>query len=125
MSHPTIFLAEDDAEFRSMLSEYLRSLGYEVWEFPSAEALLDHLRKSGTAAVDLVISDINMGATSGLELVHELKKVRPNLPFILMAAFGSGKIAREAQAAGADAYLDKPFRLPAMKELVQSILGDA
>lgn len=119
-----ILLVEDDPELRELLVEYVGSLGLPVLEFASGEDALDALRERELAPA-LVISDVRMAGMSGLELAETLRRDRPHLPVILMSAFGSPQLESGALDAGATAYLDKPFRLPAMAELIRRMLDSA
>ncbi len=123
MSECAIFVIEDSAEFRSLLLEYLSTLGYGVRAFASAEEVMQHMR-SAAATPELVISDIHMERVTGLQLVRELRKTSPGLPAILMTAFGSPEIEEQVARQGA-AYLEKPFRLPVMRDLVRELLPDS
>lgn len=124
MSECAIFVIEDSAEFRSLLLEYLGTLGYGVHAFASAEEVMQHIGSAAGPAPELVISDIHMERLTGFQLVRELRKVTPGLPAILMTAFGSPEIEEQAIEQGA-AYLEKPFRLPVIRDLVQRLLPDS
>ena len=119
---PTIFVVEDDADFREILLEYLSSLGYEVRVFGSAEQLMLYLRHDGSPAPRLVISDIHLVRATGFELARELRQLSADLPIILITSFGSPEMEESAVRQGASAYLEKPFRLSDMGELVRQFL---
>jgi DNA-binding NtrC family response regulator len=121
-SVPVISVVEDDADFREVLLEYLSSLGYEVRVFGSAEQLLTCLRHSDSPAPGLVISDIHLVRATGFELARELRQVSPELPIILITSFGNPDIEASALEQGASAYLEKPFQLAAMGDLVRQFL---
>ena len=124
MSECAIFVIEDSAEFRALLLEYLSTLGYGVRAFASAEEVMQHVRSAIEPAPELGISDIHMERLTGFQLVRELRKASPSLPAILMTAFGSPEIEEQAIEQGA-AYLEKPFRLPVIRDLVRELLPDA
>ena len=89
-----------------MLAELFRDRGYRVWEASSADQALDLAREHD---LEVVLSDINMPGRSGIELVGELHRVRPEAPVVLMTAYGSVESAVEAMRAGARDYITKPF----------------
>lgn len=130
-----IFIVDDDADFRGLLGEFLASLGYAVREFPSAEAVLAHLGTGDDAPSSsvrkepagpcLVISDVQMGEISGLELARALKRRLPALPVVLMTGFGGAEAGRSARESGAEACLDKPFALDAVQDLVERLVHRA
>lgn len=124
MSDCIIFVIEDNAAFRSLLLDYLSTLGHGVRPFASAEEVIQHMRDEATATPDLLISDIHMERVTGFQLVRELRRANPGLPVILMTAFGNPEIEEQAVEQGA-AYLEKPFRLPVMRDLVERLLLDS
>ncbi len=67
--------------------------------------------------VDLIVSDVCMPGFSGLELLEDVRGAELHTPFILMTAFGSDEVREAARALGAG-YLEKPFRLAALRTTV-------
>ncbi len=113
-----IAIIDDDHEMRQLVSEYLRSRGYETHSFASAKETLHALESDGILAsgtphgdLDAVISDIRMPEMDGIEFAKELKKIRPEIPVVLITAFGSVETAIEAMRNGAFHYIIKPFKL--------------
>ena len=102
-----LLLVEDDVAMREMLESLFRQEGYLVSEAASANAALDLARETD---FDVVLSDIKMPGKSGLELVGELRDLRPDTPVVLMTAFGSIDTAVDAMRAGAFGYTTKPFQ---------------
>lgn len=109
-------LVEDDPTIRELVAEKLRSRGYEVDVFDSAEAARD----SGKAW-DLYIVDIMLrGRMSGLELCRELRGKSSTLPILILSALSEPSDRVEGLRQGADDYLTKPFE---MEELTLRIAG--
>src|SRR5262249_1906377 len=102
-----LLLVEDDNAMREMLESLFRQEGYVVSEAASAHAALDLARETD---FDVVLSDIKMPGKSGLELVGELRQLRPDTPVVLMTAFGSSASGGDALRAGAFGYTTKPFQ---------------
>jgi DNA-binding NtrC family response regulator len=102
-----LLLVEDDNAMREMLESLFRQEGYLVSEASSANAALELVRQTD---FDVVLSDIKMPGKSGLELVGELRQLRPDTPVVLMTAFGSIDTAVDAMRAGAFGYTTKPFQ---------------
>jgi DNA-binding NtrC family response regulator len=123
MAPATILLVEDDSDYRGLLGDYLHSLGHCVVDFASAEEALSHIDGSGGAAPSLVLTDLRMGGQSGLELATAVKRARPELPVVLMTAFGDRRFAQDAGAAGVDACIEKPFALTELARLVDALLA--
>ena len=106
MAHAHLLIVDDDTAMRQMLESLFREQGYEVSEASTANAALQLCRDT---EYDVVLSDIKMPGKSGIELVGELRQVRPDTPVVLMTAFGSIDSAIESMRAGALDYITKPF----------------
>jgi two-component system response regulator HydG len=107
MAHAAqLLLVEDDTAMREMLEMLFRTNGFAVSPAANAGAALDLARKTN---FDVVLSDIRMPGRSGLELVGDLRELRPDTPVVLMTAFGSVDTALDAMRAGAFGYTTKPF----------------
>jgi len=102
----SLLVVDDDAAMRQMLVPLFRERGFRVEEAPSAASALEKLRESDFG---VVLSDIKMPGKSGIEMVGDLRRLRPETPVILMTAFGSIDSAVEAMRAGACDYVTKPF----------------
>ncbi|OYX27012.1 MAG: Fis family transcriptional regulator [Hydrogenophilales bacterium 32-62-9] len=102
-----ILLVDDQKSLRRSLSLMLQGAGFETEEAESGEEALSHL---GKQTVDLVITDLRMDGMSGTDLLREIKRINPNLPVILITAYGSIDSAVDAMRLGAFDYLTKPFR---------------
>jgi len=99
-------IVDDDAAMRQMLESLFREQGYAVHEANSASAALE---VASEIELDAVLSDIKMPGKTGIEMVGELRQLRPDTPVVLMTAFGSIDSAVEAMRAGAFDYVTKPF----------------
>lgn len=124
-----IIIIDDEAEMRSLLTDYLNDQGFQTSTFSAAPEALAALSDSGALAktmeegdIDLIISDIQMPQMTGLELTSKLKTLRPEIPIILITAFGSIETALEAVQRGAFHYVVKPFKLAEMAVNVQRAL---
>ena len=117
----TILVVEDDAAVRSMLSEALLSLGYAVRAAASAEHALTVLE---TSPPDLVLTDVHMGAMSGVELCARIKG-DPRwalLPVVIVTAISDLDARVAGLAAGADDFFAKPFNLLELRTRVGALL---
>jgi two-component system response regulator AtoC len=99
-----ILIVDDEPSVLFTLGELLGERGHETVKARSAEEAL--ARVDG---VDLVLTDLEMGATSGLDLLRQLREREPALPVILLTAHGSERAAVAAMKSGAWDYLTKPF----------------
>lgn len=103
---PLIAIVDDDTAILTGVSSLLRSTGYAVALFESAEALIAALPASG---LDCVITDIQMAGMNGLDLQELLARSYPQLPIIVMTAFPEPALRVRAMEAGAVCFLSKPF----------------
>jgi DNA-binding NtrC family response regulator len=106
MEQRSVLVVDDDLAMREMLVSLFREHGYRAEPVARADEALARLRD---AEFDAVLSDIRMPGKSGIEMVGEVKQLRPATPVILMTAFGSMDSAVEAMRAGAFDYVTKPF----------------
>ncbi len=114
----TILVADDDAAIQTVLSQALSRAGYDVRTTGNAATLWLWVQ---AGEGDLVITDVVMPDENAFELLPKMKKLRPNLPIIVMSALNTFMTAIKASERGAYDYLPKPFDL---RELV-SIVGRA
>lgn len=101
-----IWVVDDDRSIRWVLEKALRQAGMEVTSFENGEAVL---RRLGTEAPDAIVSDIRMPGMDGLTLLEHVKRLYPDLPVIIMTAYGDLDRAVAAFQGGAFEYLPKPF----------------
>ena len=105
----TVLLADDDASVRKVISRALTGAGCRV----HATALLTTLNRwSAEGKGDLVITDVAMPDGNGIAHLKELRKIRPDLPVIVISAQNTIITAIQAQEAAAFSYLPKPFDIP-------------
>jgi FixJ family two-component response regulator len=103
---PIISIVDDDGSVRTATCNLVRSLGYVVHAFASAEEFLRSPHLNDTSCV---IADVQMPAMSGLELQARLLADGYRLPFIFMTAFSVDNARARALKAGAICFLAKPF----------------
>ncbi len=103
----SVLVVDDDGAMREMLVSLLEEEGLRAISAAGVTAAVEQVREH---EFDAVISDIKMPGRDGVELVGELRTLRPDTPVILMTAFGSIDSAVSAMRAGAFDYLTKPFK---------------
>jgi len=119
MSHSKILVVEDDAGLREALIDTLLLAGYQCVEADSGEAALLLLKKQ---SVDLVVSDVQMGGMSGLSLLKSIKASYPNMPVLIMTAYGTIDDAVQAIKDGACNYMAKPFAPEVLLNMVNNYM---
>jgi DNA-binding NtrC family response regulator len=102
-----ILVIDDEPNLRKILEATLTRGGYEVLAFESFDSARISLN---TEAVDVVITDLQMPGTSGMEVLNYCKQYAPDLPVILITAFGTVERAVAAMHAGAFDFVLKPFQ---------------
>jgi two-component system response regulator HydG len=102
-----ILVVDDDREMAHLLCDVLRAHGYQT---SSANSALEALAQVREDCPDLLISDVRMSGISGHQLQTELHELVPDLPVVIITAFGSIESAVESMKRGAADYITKPFR---------------
>ncbi|OGR06897.1 MAG: Fis family transcriptional regulator [Desulfobacca sp. RBG_16_58_9] len=103
----TILVVDDESNYLTVMEALLSATGYEVLTAPGA---LEALKIAGASDLDLVLTDMKMPRMSGIELLDELRRLYPDLPVIIMTAYGTVEKAVTAMKKGAFDYILKPFK---------------
>lgn len=117
----TVLVVDDDPAMRTLLRDWLERDGFRVIDEPSADRLL--LTASATP-LDVVVLDKEMPGRGGFDVLPTFRQQCPEVPVILITAFGGGAVAQEAMRLGARTYLEKPFQLRALLEAVREATRD-
>jgi len=119
----SVLIVDDDALVRSFLAMILREEGHVVVEAPNGKEALGKFLNN---EFDLAITDLKMPGMSGLELMQECKKNKPDVHWIIITAYGSIGNAVQAIKAGASDYLTKPFKNPEeLRHVIRRVLREA
>ncbi|MEH6405022.1 MAG: nitrogen regulation protein NR(I) [Sneathiella sp.] len=116
----TILVADDDQSIRTVLDRALARANYTVRSTSNAATLYNWVLEG---AGDLVLTDVVMPDENGLDLLPRLKKIRPELPVIVMSAQNTLLTAIKATERGAYDYLPKPFDLKELLQVVERALS--
>lgn len=122
MSGRTVLLVDDDPSFRRVLEYQLQEDGYGVVTASNAETAFEHFQAK---TVDVVLTDVRMPGTDGLDLLARLKNTKPDLPVIALTAHGTIGSAVEAMKIGAFDYLTKPFTREQLRIVLEKALDVA
>lgn len=115
MKKKRILFVEDDTEMRELAAEFFLSAGYHVAQAVNGA---DALEQISVNDFDAVVTDLRMQEMDGLSLLREIHVRWPDLPVILITAFGSIETAVEAVKEGASNFIPKPFKMQALKAIV-------
>ena len=120
-----ILIIEDNPDLRPVLRQGLEEAGYAVTEAPDGKV---GLKLCAQISFDLVLTDIVMPETDGLEFIFTLRKTNPGARIIAMSGGGlikAGEYLKVAGLAGAAFVLPKPFKLAALFALIQQALEES
>jgi DNA-binding NtrC family response regulator len=117
-----VLIVDDEERVRQLLSRLLRQEGYQVRAVSSGREALEEL---GNDSYDLVLSDLTMPGMSGMDLLGEIRQKNPEVPVIIVTAFGTVESAVEAMQNGAFHYLTKPFKLDEVRIFVHRALQES
>jgi DNA-binding response OmpR family regulator len=114
-----VVIVEDEQAIRRGVRDLLRASGYQVAEAADGEA---GLQESVRLGVELVLLDLQMPKKDGLQVLAELRKVRPTLPVIILTARGTEDDRVKGLKMGADDYVVKPFSARELLARVEAVL---
>ena len=121
--HPKRILIVDDEEtltFSLYQSFIMSKENFEVVTAASGDEAWEKIEED---AFDVVITDITMPGITGIELLKKIKLKSPDTPVIIMTAYGSDEKKEEAILSGAYEYVEKPFEIRSLKELITNALS--
>ncbi len=121
MDEKEILFVDDDRAILELVREYLEDGGYRVECVDNGLAALERIRERPFA---VVFTDIKMPDIDGLELLSAIKALRPETEVVMVTGHGTMESAIRAMKAGSCDYLQKPFKLPVLREIIERIFGD-
>jgi CheY-like chemotaxis protein len=118
---------EPDVEhlFRQQFRRDLRSGRFTMEFAQSAHEALDRIAVVTDQSLILILSDINMPGMSGLELLPKAKAARPDVPIIMITAYGDAETKRKALERGAESLLTKPIDFVMLRSEIDTRVGNA
>src|SRR5256712_6738002 len=114
-----ISVVDDDESLRRSLRNFLRSVGFRVEAFASAEEFLTSAQRETTGCLVL---DLRMTGMTGLDLLRHLAAANVRVPAVVLTAHGDDENRQRCLEAGAVAFIAKPFRGDALLDAVQTAL---
>jgi two-component system NtrC family response regulator len=114
-----VLVVDDEKNYLLIMEDFLSEQGYSVLTAGDAQTALKTLEDTD---LDLILTDMKMPGLSGIELIRRVKEVDPDMPVVMMTAFGSVEKAVEAMRAGAYDFLMKPFENEAMLRTIERAL---
>ena len=118
---PRVLVVDDEAAIRDLLSKTLALAEYDVDMAPDGRTALERLR---IIAYELLITDLKMPGVDGLSVIREARRLKADLPVIIITGFSNEASAIEAVNLGVSGYLTKPFRVPRVLAAAAKALGE-
>ncbi len=119
MKEYTILIIDDEQTQREVLTGYLKKRGYHLLSAESGEEGIQIIKQN---TVDIVLSDYKMPDKTGLEVLEEVKKINPEISFVIITAYSTVENAVKAMRLGAYDYLSKPVDLDELDLMIEKII---
>jgi len=120
-ARPRVLVVDDEATIRDLLSKTLALAEYDVDLAPDGRTALERLR---IIPYDLLITDLKMPGVDGLTVIREARRLKADLPVIIITGYSNEASAIEAVNLGVSGYLTKPFRVPRVLAAASKALGE-
>lgn len=117
-----ILVIEDDRKMRDGLVEILTDEGYNVESAENGQVGLEKIKKK---EFDVILTDLIMPVMGGMEVLMEIKHIKPMANVIIITAFGTIENAVDAIKAGASDYITKPFKIDEVQTKIRMVLATA
>jgi YesN/AraC family two-component response regulator len=111
---------DDDADFRKLFAKHFGN--YNITQSPDGETALSILKKPNM--IDLVLLDVRMPGLSGIEVLAEIKKIKPGIKVAMLTGSGSKDVVIEALKNRADEFIRKPLDADSAGKIIEKLLGD-
>jgi excisionase family DNA binding protein len=120
-SRARILVVDDEETIRELLSKTLALADYEVDVAPDGKTAIDRMR---IIPYDLLITDLRMPGVDGLTVIREARRLKTDIPVIIVTGYSTEASAIEAINLGVQGYLTKPFRVPRVLAAAAKALGE-
>jgi excisionase family DNA binding protein len=120
-ARPRVLVVDDEASIRDLLAKTLALAEYDVDLAPDGRTALERLR---IIPYDLLITDLKMPGVDGLTVIREARRLKTDLPVIIITGYSTEASAIDALNLGVSGYLTKPFRVPMVLAKAAKALGE-
>ena len=121
VGRPRVLVVDDESAIRDLLSKTLALAEYDVDLAQDGRTALERLR---IIPYDLLITDLKMPGIDGLTVIREARRLKADIPVIIITGFSTEASAIEAVNLGVSGYLTKPFRVPRVLAVAAKALGE-
>lgn len=119
MKDYNILVIDDEAAQRDVLAGYLKKKGYKIFSASSGREGIEFVKNN---PVDIILSDFKMPDLNGIEVLEEVKKLNPEISFVIVTAYGTVENAVKAMRLGAVDYISKPVDLDELDLMIERIV---
>ena len=119
MKDYNILVIDDEAVQRDVLTGYLKKKGYNIYSASSGKEGIEIAKDN---SVDIILSDFKMPDLNGIEVLQEVKKINPEISFVIVTAYGTVENAVKAMRLGAFDYISKPVDLDELDLMIERII---
>ena len=119
MKDYNILIIDDEAAQRDILTGYLKKKGYKIFPASSGREGIEIIKNN---PVDIILSDFKMPDLNGIEVLEQVKKLNPEISFVIVTAYGTVENAVKAMRLGAFDYISKPVDLDELDFMIERII---
>ena len=119
MKDYNILVIDDEAAQRDVLTGYLKKKGYKIFSASSGKEGIEIAKNN---SVDIILSDFKMPDLNGIEVLEQVKKINPEISFVIVTAYGTVENAVKAMRLGAFDYISKPVDLDELDLMIERII---
>ena len=119
MKDYNILVIDDKATQRDVLNGYLKKKGYKIFSSSSGQEGIDIVKNN---PIDIILSDFKMPDLNGIEVLEQIKKINPEISFVIVTAYGTVENAVKAMRLGAFDYISKPVDLDELDLMIDRII---
>lgn len=119
MKDYNILVIDDEAAQRDVLTGYLKKKGYKIFSASSGKEGIEIAKNN---SVDIILSDFKMPDLNGIEVLEQVKKINPEISFVIVTAYGTVENAVKAMRLGAFDYISKPVDLDELDLMIERIV---
>ena len=115
----SILVVDDEKSLRDFLEIMLEEEGYKVFTAHNADSAVKMIKEN---VFDLILTDIRMGKSNGIDVLESAQKILPDTPVVMMTAYASAETAVDAMKKGAYDYISKPFKIEDVQLIVKNAI---
>ncbi len=119
---PTVLISEDEVDINNLLSLILESEQFKIFQAFDGLAALE-MFKEHSDEIDLVVTDLGLPKLGGVELIEQIRKLKPSVKIIGASGFGRNNVRDEVMQAGGDEFMPKPYITSDLVSTARRLLG--